>query len=35
MYAHAPYTVMQRAVHVHPTISELVPTLLGTLEPLE
>jgi pyruvate/2-oxoglutarate dehydrogenase complex dihydrolipoamide dehydrogenase (E3) component len=35
MYAQAPYTVMQRAVHVHPTVSELVPTLLGTLEPLE
>ena len=31
----APYTVMQRAVHVHPTVSELLPTLLGTLEPLE
>ena len=35
MYAQAPYTVMQRAVHVHPTVSELLPTLLGTLEPLE
>jgi pyruvate/2-oxoglutarate dehydrogenase complex dihydrolipoamide dehydrogenase (E3) component len=35
MYAHAPCTVMQRAVHVHPTVSELLPTLLGTLEPLE
>jgi pyruvate/2-oxoglutarate dehydrogenase complex dihydrolipoamide dehydrogenase (E3) component len=34
MYAQAPYTVMQRAVHVHPTVSELLPTLLGTLEPL-
>jgi pyruvate/2-oxoglutarate dehydrogenase complex dihydrolipoamide dehydrogenase (E3) component len=34
MYARAPYTVMQRAVHVHPTVSELVPTLLGKLEPL-
>jgi pyruvate/2-oxoglutarate dehydrogenase complex dihydrolipoamide dehydrogenase (E3) component len=34
MYAHAPYTIMQRAVHVHPTVSELLPTLLGTLEPL-
>jgi pyruvate/2-oxoglutarate dehydrogenase complex dihydrolipoamide dehydrogenase (E3) component len=34
MYARAPYTVMQRAVHVHPTVSELVPTLLGSLEPL-
>jgi pyruvate/2-oxoglutarate dehydrogenase complex dihydrolipoamide dehydrogenase (E3) component len=35
MYARAPYTVMQRAVHVHPTVSELVPTLLGALEPLK
>ena len=35
MYARAPYTVMQRAVHVHPTVAELVPTLLGSLEPLE
>ena len=35
MYAQAPYTVMQRAVHVHPTVSELLPTLLGALEPLE
>ena len=34
MYAQAPCTVMQRAVHVHPTVSELVPTLLGALEPL-
>jgi pyruvate/2-oxoglutarate dehydrogenase complex dihydrolipoamide dehydrogenase (E3) component len=35
MYARAPYTIMQRAVHVHPTVSELLPTLLGTLKPLE
>ena len=34
MYAGAPYTVMQRAVHIHPTVSELVPTLLGSLRPL-
>jgi pyruvate/2-oxoglutarate dehydrogenase complex dihydrolipoamide dehydrogenase (E3) component len=34
MYAQAPYTVMQRAMHVHPTVSELVPTLLGDLKPL-
>jgi pyruvate/2-oxoglutarate dehydrogenase complex dihydrolipoamide dehydrogenase (E3) component len=34
MYAQAPYTVMQRAVHVHPTVSELIPTLLGDLKPL-
>jgi pyruvate/2-oxoglutarate dehydrogenase complex dihydrolipoamide dehydrogenase (E3) component len=32
MYAKAPYTVMQRAVHIHPTVSELIPTMLGDLE---
>ncbi len=35
MYARAPYTVIQRAVHIHPTVSELIPTLLGDLRPLE
>jgi pyruvate/2-oxoglutarate dehydrogenase complex dihydrolipoamide dehydrogenase (E3) component len=35
MYAKAPYTVMQRAMHIHPTVSEFVPTLLGELQPLE
>jgi pyruvate/2-oxoglutarate dehydrogenase complex dihydrolipoamide dehydrogenase (E3) component len=35
MYAKAPYTVMQRAVHIHPTVSELIPTMLGDLKPLE
>lgn len=34
MYAKAPYQVMQRAVHIHPTVSELVPTMLGDLKPL-
>ena len=34
MYAGAPYTVIQRAMHIHPTVSELVPTLLGQLKPL-
>ncbi len=34
MYADAPYTVIQRAVHIHPTVSELIPTLLGDLEPM-
>src|SRR5262245_36672773 len=34
MYAKAPCSVMQRAVHIHPTVSELLPTLLGDLEPL-
>lgn len=35
MYADAPYTVIQRAVPIHPTVSELIPTLLGDLKPLE
>jgi len=34
MYAKAPYTTIQRAVHIHPTVSELVPTMLGELKPL-
>lgn len=35
MYAKAPYTVILRAMHIHPTVSELIPTLLGELTPLE
>ncbi|WP_244815949.1 FAD-containing oxidoreductase [Caballeronia sp. Lep1P3] len=35
MNADAPYTTLQRAMHIHPTVSELVPTLLGDLKPLE
>ncbi len=35
MYAGAPYTVIRRAMHIHPTVSELVPTLLEGLKPLE
>jgi pyruvate/2-oxoglutarate dehydrogenase complex dihydrolipoamide dehydrogenase (E3) component len=34
MTAGAPYTVLQRAMHIHPTVSEFIPTLLGKLEPL-
>ena len=34
MYAKAPYTVVQRAMHVHPTVAEFLPTILGKLEPL-
>jgi pyruvate/2-oxoglutarate dehydrogenase complex dihydrolipoamide dehydrogenase (E3) component len=34
MYAKKPYTTIQRAVHIHPTVSELIPTLLGNLRPL-
>ncbi len=35
MYAKKPYTLIQRAVHIHPTVSELIPTMLGSLKPLE
>ena len=34
MYAKAQYTVMQRAMHIHPTVAELLPTILGELKPL-
>lgn len=34
MYGRLPYTVMQRAMHIHPTVSELLPTMLGNLKPL-
>ena len=33
MYAKAPYTVIQRAMHIHTTVSEYLPTILGKLEP--
>ena len=35
MYTKQPYTVIQRAMHIHPTVSELVPTMLGDLQPLQ
>ncbi|MBP0595540.1 FAD-containing oxidoreductase [Paraburkholderia sp. LEh10] len=35
MTARAPYTTLQFAMHIHPTISELVPTLLDGLGPLK
>jgi pyruvate/2-oxoglutarate dehydrogenase complex dihydrolipoamide dehydrogenase (E3) component len=34
MYAKAPYTVIQRAMHIHPTVSEFLPTILAKLGPL-
>lgn len=34
MAAKLPYTVASRAMHIHPTVSELVPTLLQQLKPL-
>jgi len=33
MYANAPYTVMQRMVPIHPTVSELLPTVLAEMKP--
>jgi pyruvate/2-oxoglutarate dehydrogenase complex dihydrolipoamide dehydrogenase (E3) component len=35
MNADLPYTVLQRAVPIHPTVSELIPTLLGELRPVQ
>ena len=34
MAADRPYTVVARAMHIHPTVSELLPTLLQQLKPL-
>jgi pyruvate/2-oxoglutarate dehydrogenase complex dihydrolipoamide dehydrogenase (E3) component len=34
MYSRKPYMVIQRAMHIHPTVSELIPTMLGELQPL-
>ncbi len=34
MAADAPYTVIQRCMHIHPTVSELIPTLLASMQPL-
>jgi pyruvate/2-oxoglutarate dehydrogenase complex dihydrolipoamide dehydrogenase (E3) component len=34
MYARAPYTVVQRAMHIHPTVAEFLPTVLSKLEPV-
>ena len=34
MYAKAPYTTISRAMHIHPTVSELIPTVLQDLKPL-
>ncbi len=35
MYARKPYTVISRAVHIHPTVAELIPTVLQEMVPLE
>ena len=29
-----PYTAISRSVHIHPTVAELIPTVLGSLQPL-
>lgn len=33
MYAKAPYTTLQRAMHIHPTVAEYLPTILSNLQP--
>jgi pyruvate/2-oxoglutarate dehydrogenase complex dihydrolipoamide dehydrogenase (E3) component len=35
MYAKAPATALQRMVHIHPTVAELLPTIAGELQPLD
>jgi len=35
MYTGMPYTIISRAVHIHPTVCELIPTVLQNLTPLE
>lgn len=35
LYAKKPYSVIQRAVHIHPTVSELIPTVFGEMKPLD
>jgi len=35
MNAGVPYGVLQRAVPIHPTVSELIPTVLGEMRPVE
>ena len=34
MVAKLPYTAISRTMHIHPTVSELIPTLLQDLKPL-
>jgi pyruvate/2-oxoglutarate dehydrogenase complex dihydrolipoamide dehydrogenase (E3) component len=33
MYAKAPYTVIERAMHIHPTVAEYLPIIVAKLEP--
>jgi pyruvate/2-oxoglutarate dehydrogenase complex dihydrolipoamide dehydrogenase (E3) component len=34
MYAKAPYTVIRRAMHIHPTVYEMIPYMFDGLRPL-
>ena len=34
MSAKQPYTLIQKTMHIHPTVSELIPTLFESLKPL-
>jgi pyruvate/2-oxoglutarate dehydrogenase complex dihydrolipoamide dehydrogenase (E3) component len=35
MYAKQPYTVIQRAMHIHPTVYEMIPYIFEDLQPLD
>lgn len=35
MYAGKPYTTITHAMHIHPTVSELIPTVFGDMQPAE
>ncbi|BAX93126.1 FAD-containing oxidoreductase [Mycobacterium shigaense] len=35
MSAKAPYTTLSRTMHIHPTVSELIPTMLQEMSPLQ
>jgi hypothetical protein len=35
MYAKAPDPVLQRAMHIHPTVYEMIPYMFEDLQPLE
>lgn len=35
MYAKSPYTTIKNAVHIHPTVTELIPTMLGDLKSID
>jgi len=35
MYAKAPWTVIRRAMHIHPTVYEMIPYMFDDLQPLD